>query len=1076
MKKLFFLLTVLPVLVLLHSEAIAQDNLKIKDANGNTLLEAREAGILLRKMTTVERTAVAGLDSNDNGLMVYDTDMKSLWIWHDMGWVEIDGIDLVNDADSDPTNELQTWITLPGIPAGFEDGIDDVNDADNDPTNELQTWTTLPGIPAGFGDNIDDVNDADSDPTNELQTWTTLPGIPAGFGDNTDDVNDADSDPLNEKNNSLQRNGTNLEISDAGGTLVANIGWAVDAGKVFNSTDNIGIGTNTTPARLTVQEGAVLFNGTTGGVPVSGAGTRLMWVPSKHAFRAGVVTSTQWDNTNIGQRSFVAGGTDNLASGWNSIVAGGGESSAIADGSFVGGGFDNTATGINSFVAGGFSNTSAANESFVGAGVNNTASGIHSFVGGGENNIASAWNSVVAGGVLGSAVADGDFVGGGYDNTASGGNSFVGGGVQNSASGGNSFAAAGLSNTASGYAAFVTGRENIASGNHSFAAGHGLLAKSLDEVVFGSYNTDYSPATPLGYDNADRLFVIGNGYDSGSRSNAMTILKGGQVGIGTDAPSAGLHVKGSKGPGEFIMLIENSNHEGSGLKIRINGSHPMWVQGEGENPDFFITRPVSAMQTIFEDVGGDIRDYLLSENGLSLSELNISQIGSPAGLIDQLGLTEFLSGGLCKGISNLVDFTNSTLLHPIELPDLPLDGIPHDIPDIPVNLPTLSFSNLPWDPADPCLTVGTWDFCVPLNFTLPLSNLNSSSAITNFNNAINAVNTGTGTVNTVLENGYDKVKDAILSLDNLAIPLPQLQMPESIGFVDCPNPNPWDNFDINFQRLNPADYNILNPLSNDNSFITFVDNYDNRLGAITAQSIGEFNLDYFKLEKVIEIGSYIVGILSVDGSMFKNVMKLGKEALSYYKASDKIGVEYSSGHGDYAEWLEREDHEEVIGYGEIVGIRGGKVSRSLESAEQVMVVSKAPIVRGNIPAPEHEKNGNNIAFIGQVPVRVMGPVNTGDYIVANQSTPGYGIAVPADEITPEQFAFAVGKSWETNSTPGFKFVNTIVGMHNNAWTLPMMKMQQRLEVQEASIQSLADRMDKMEYGSSLVADGKRKKH
>ena len=109
-----------------------------------------------------------------------------------------DGIDNVDDADNDPNNELQDWSTLPGIPAGIADGIDNVDDADNDPTNELQDWSTLPGIPAGFADGIDNVDDADNDPTNELQDWSNLPGIPAGFADDTDDVDDADNDPTNE--------------------------------------------------------------------------------------------------------------------------------------------------------------------------------------------------------------------------------------------------------------------------------------------------------------------------------------------------------------------------------------------------------------------------------------------------------------------------------------------------------------------------------------------------------------------------------------------------------------------------------------------------------------------------------------------------------------------------------------------------------------------------------------------------------------------------------------------------------------------------------------------------------------
>jgi hypothetical protein len=60
---------------------------------------------------------------------------------------------------------------LAGIPADIADG-DDIDDADNDPTNEIETWSTLAGIPADIADG-DDVDDADNDPTNEIE-------LPAG--------------------------------------------------------------------------------------------------------------------------------------------------------------------------------------------------------------------------------------------------------------------------------------------------------------------------------------------------------------------------------------------------------------------------------------------------------------------------------------------------------------------------------------------------------------------------------------------------------------------------------------------------------------------------------------------------------------------------------------------------------------------------------------------------------------------------------------------------------------------------------------------------------------------------------
>jgi len=84
--------------------------------------------------------------------------------------------DLIDDADADPTNELQDWSNLPGIPAELSDGTDDVDDADADPTNELQdisTDNTSGNITLSNGSTLTlNVDDADTDATNELQQLT----------------------------------------------------------------------------------------------------------------------------------------------------------------------------------------------------------------------------------------------------------------------------------------------------------------------------------------------------------------------------------------------------------------------------------------------------------------------------------------------------------------------------------------------------------------------------------------------------------------------------------------------------------------------------------------------------------------------------------------------------------------------------------------------------------------------------------------------------------------------------------------------------------------------------------------
>jgi hypothetical protein len=66
---------------------------------------------------------------------------------------------------------------------------------------------------------------------------------------------------------------------------------------------------------------SLLLNGTSGFAPISGAGTRMMWVPEFSAFRAGRVVGTEWDNINIGRYS-VAMGDSATASGSSSVAIG----------------------------------------------------------------------------------------------------------------------------------------------------------------------------------------------------------------------------------------------------------------------------------------------------------------------------------------------------------------------------------------------------------------------------------------------------------------------------------------------------------------------------------------------------------------------------------------------------------------------------------------------------------------------------------------------------------------------------------------------------------------------------------
>ena len=122
--------------------------------------------------------------------------------------------------------------------------------------------------------------------------------------------------------------------------------------------------------------GVIYSSGTTGSTPTSGAGTRLMWIPAKFAFRAGSLVNqgTAWDAANIGNYS-AAFGLDTKATGLAAFAAG---NTSFANGDYsVAMGNVNTASGTYG-VAFGSGNTASGNNSTV-FGQAMTVSGTGSF-------------------------------------------------------------------------------------------------------------------------------------------------------------------------------------------------------------------------------------------------------------------------------------------------------------------------------------------------------------------------------------------------------------------------------------------------------------------------------------------------------------------------------------------------------------------------------------------------------------------------------------------------------------------------------------------------------------------------
>ncbi len=248
---------------------------------------------------------------------------------------------------------------------------------------------------------------------------------------------------------------------------------------------NIGIGTTTPAALLQAKNGAVLFDGNFGSTPVSGVGTRMMWVPAKAAFRAGNVSGTQWDDANIGQNSFASG------------------SMVTASGNY------STAMGYNS---------NASLDYCFALGNNVNASGYASTAIGSNTNATASTSTAM-----------------GYITTASGNIS-----------------------TAMGY-------NTTASGNLSTAMGYSTTSKSFGGLSIGLYNDSTIAASNITFNPLNRIFQIGNGTADNARSNAMTVLQNGNVGIGELSPAVPLNF--ASAAGNKIALWGNAaNHYGMGTQ------------------------------------------------------------------------------------------------------------------------------------------------------------------------------------------------------------------------------------------------------------------------------------------------------------------------------------------------------------------------------------------------------------------------------------------------------------------------------------------------------------------------------
>jgi len=340
----------------------------------------------------------------------------------------------------------------------------------------------------------------------------------------------------------------------------------------------VGINTTTPLALLHVKDSSVLFSGGSlpavpGNPPASGAGIRFMWYPAKASLRAGDPGNLGWDKDSIGIYSFAVGNTTKAKGDYS--FAAGFNASALEDYS-VAIGRQLTSSGIGSTAFG----------------YGGQATGLASFTANYFSTAEGSYSTSI-----------------GFSTHSSG---------QMALSTGYDTEAAGIVSIAGGYRC-------QSPGSYSVALGFQTKAIPFTSFVIGRYNND-SIGDSDSWVATDPLFIIGNGDDAATKSNAFVVLKNGKTAINIDNPTSGLTIKGFDGTeNNHLALIDNNTTEIG--KIFYTGD--MFFKNTRVGGDFFFRNDANTNILSLFSTGNMTIAGTLTQNSDARLKRDFSPLVSP---------------------------------------------------------------------------------------------------------------------------------------------------------------------------------------------------------------------------------------------------------------------------------------------------------------------------------------------------------------------------------------------------------------------------------------------------------------
>jgi Head domain of trimeric autotransporter adhesin len=185
----------------------------------------------------------------------------------------------------------------------------------------------------------------------------------------------------------------------------------------------------------------------------------------------------------------------------------------------------------------------------------------------------------------------------------------------------------------------ATGYFTRASGENSTAMGFSTTARAYNSFAIGQFNDSVTASSQTSWVATDPLFTIGNGSSNVARSNAVTVLKNGNTGIGVLNPTQKLEVNGKIVTTNF--QITDGGGIGKVLQSDATGT-ASWINSTALNITETDPKVISStVNSIPRWNGSALQNGVILDNGLNIGIGGVPLSTNKVTVVGKTSTTDF---------------------------------------------------------------------------------------------------------------------------------------------------------------------------------------------------------------------------------------------------------------------------------------------------------------------------------------------------------------------------------------------------------------------------------------------------